>query len=227
MGRIRIGLSGWEDKSWRGSFYPPPLARTDELTYAARRMDTLEVNGTFYGLMSPDSFRRWYDSVPAGFVFAVKGSRFITHNKKLTDVDTALAQFYEQAIAEAIDKTNVTEIELRNWFESQLITEAGTRGTVYRGAADTGDLPNRTVDLLVSRFLLRAEVRSGGTWYELIHDRLVDPILQSNQGWSLKQPLIQMAQDWIDSGHPVNKLLEGQQLHEALPRLNLNDLRPN
>jgi hypothetical protein len=136
--------------------------------------------------------------------------------EELGDVDTALAQFYEQAIAEAIDKAAVTEIELRNWFETQLITEVGTRGTVYRGTSDTGGLPNRTVDLLVSRFLLRAEVRSGGTWYELIHDRLVDPILQSNQAWSQKQPLIQMAQDWLDSGQPVTKLLEGQQLKEAL-----------
>ncbi len=136
--------------------------------------------------------------------------------EELGDVDTALAQFYEQAITEAIDKTAVTEIELRNWFETQLITEVGTRGTVYRGTTGTGDLPNQTVDLLVSRFLLRAEVRSGGTWYELIHDRLVDPILQSNQAWSQKQPLIQMAQDWMDSGQPVTTLLEGQQLKEAL-----------
>jgi hypothetical protein len=136
--------------------------------------------------------------------------------EELGDVDTALAQFYEQAVAEAVEQTEVSEIELRNWFETQLITEVGTRGTVYRGTTETGGLPNRVVDLLVSRFLLRAEVRSGGTWYELIHDRLVDPILQSNQNWSLKQPLIQMAQDWMDSGQPVNKLLEGQQLKEAL-----------
>ncbi len=136
--------------------------------------------------------------------------------QELGDVDKALAQFYEQAIGEAVEKGLVSEIEVRNWFETQLITEAGTRGTVYRGATDTGGLPNPAVDLLVNRFLLRAEVRSGGTWYELIHDRLVQPILQANQVWSAKQPLIQMAQAWFESERSINKLLDGQQLQEAL-----------
>jgi hypothetical protein len=136
--------------------------------------------------------------------------------RELGDVDTALAQFYEQAIVEAAQKTGVSEIDLRNWFETELITEAGTRGTVYRGADHTGGLPNHTVDLLADRFLLRAEVRTGGTWYELVHDRFIDPILQANRVWGLKQPLIQMAQDWEDSGRNINKLLEGQSLKEAL-----------
>lgn len=136
--------------------------------------------------------------------------------QELGDVDKALAQFYEQAIAEVVEKDLVSEIEVRNWFETQLITEAGTRGLVYRGVAETGGLPNQAVDLLVSRFLLRTEVKSGGTWYELVHDRLVEPILQANQAWRLKQPLIQMVQDWVDSDRPVNKLLAGQQLQEAL-----------
>jgi hypothetical protein len=136
--------------------------------------------------------------------------------QELGDVDKALAQFYEQALAEVVQHTGVSEVELRNWFETQLITEAGTRGTVYRGSEQTGGLDNRAVDTLVGKYLLRAEVRTGGTWYELVHDRLVDPILQANRAWSLKQPLIQMARDWVDSGQIINKLLEGQQLREAL-----------
>lgn len=138
------------------------------------------------------------------------------HLRELGDVDKALAQFYEQAIADVVRTLGVSEVDLRNWFETQLITEADTRGTVYRGARQTGGLDNRAVDMLVSKFLLRAEVRTGGTWYELIHDRLVEPILQANQSWRLKQPLLQMAQDWIDSGRTINKLLEGQPLKEAL-----------
>jgi membrane protein involved in colicin uptake len=135
--------------------------------------------------------------------------------QELGDVDTALAQFYEQTIAEVIAQTGVSEIEMRNWFERQLITEAGTRGTVYRGSEQTGGLDNEAVDLLVNKFLLRAEVRTGGTWYELVHDRLVDPIIQANYTWSLKQPLLQMAQDWVESGRSIKKLLEGQQIREA------------
>jgi Tol biopolymer transport system component len=87
---------------------------------------------------------------------------------------------------------------------------------VYRGMEQTGDLPNQTVDFLANKFLLRAEVRPGGTWYELVHDRFVEPILQANQKWRLKQPLIQMCKAWLDSGKSPGKLLEGQQLQEAL-----------
>lgn len=136
--------------------------------------------------------------------------------RELGDVDTALAQFYEQAIVEAVRETGVSEIDLRDWFERQLITEAGTRGMVFQGAEQTGGLDNRTVGFLASRFLLRAEVRSGGNWYELIHDRFIEPIWQANQAWRLKQPLIQMAQAWMDSGKSTSRLLEGQQLKEAM-----------
>lgn len=136
--------------------------------------------------------------------------------QELGNVDQALGQFYEEAIADVSAKTGVPETELRSWFETQLITEAGTRGAVYRGAHQTGGLDNRAVDMLVSKFLLRAEVRSGGVWYELVHDRLIEPIQLSNQRWRLQQPLLQMAHDWIESGRVPDKLLESKQLQAAL-----------
>ncbi len=98
MGRIRIGVSGWNYDGWRGSFYPPDLPRRAELRYAAARFDTLEVNATFYRLTSPKRCRRWRDAVPAEVVLAVKGSRFITHNKKLADTGPALANFFASGI---------------------------------------------------------------------------------------------------------------------------------
>lgn len=136
--------------------------------------------------------------------------------EELGDVDMALAQFYEQALKDAVDQTGVSEIDLRNWFETKLITEARTRGTVYRGRTQTEEIDNPVVDLLVNKFLLRSEVRTGGTWYELVHDRFVDPILQANQEWRLQQPLIQMAQTWEKSGKSPDALLEGQPLKQAL-----------
>ncbi len=136
--------------------------------------------------------------------------------QELGDVDQALAQFYEQALTEVILKTGTSEIDLRNWFESQLVTESGTKGTVYRGPTATGGINNRAVDILVQKFLVRVEVRAGGTWYELIHDRLIEPILKSNQSWRQEQPLIQMARMWADSGKSEASLLEGQQLKEQL-----------
>lgn len=90
---IRIGISGWRYARWRGSFYPAGLTQSRELAYAAERMNSVEVNGSFYGLLRPKSYLRWASEVPDDFVFAVKGSRFITHMKKLVDVRVPLANF--------------------------------------------------------------------------------------------------------------------------------------
>jgi uncharacterized protein YecE (DUF72 family) len=98
MGTIRIGISGWRYEPWRGVFYPPGLAQRRELEYAARRFPSLEINGTFYSLQRPGHFQDWYDATPADFVFAVKGSRFISHMKRLKDVETPLANFFASGL---------------------------------------------------------------------------------------------------------------------------------
>ncbi len=103
MGIIRIGVSGWNYDAWRGDFYPDDLPRRDELAYAARAFDSIEINGTFYSLRTPDDFRRWREEAPRGFRYAIKGSRFITHNKKLRDVDVAVANFFASGLLELGD----------------------------------------------------------------------------------------------------------------------------
>lgn len=90
---IRIGISGWRYAPWRGAFYPPGLRQADELAYAAARLTTIELNGSFYALQRPESYRAWTEQTPEGFVFAVKGPRFVTHMKKLVDVETPVANF--------------------------------------------------------------------------------------------------------------------------------------
>jgi uncharacterized protein YecE (DUF72 family) len=92
-GTIRIGISGWTYAPWRGVFYPAKLPQRQELAYAARRFGAIEINGTFYGLQRPESFGRWRDETPDGFIFAIKCSRYITHMRKLRDVETPLANF--------------------------------------------------------------------------------------------------------------------------------------
>lgn len=104
MGKVRIGTSGWSYDGWRGDFYPPDLKRGRELEYMSRRLDSVEVNGSFYSLLRPETYESWYDQVPAGFVFAVKGSRFITHNKKLADVETPLANFFASGVLALRDR---------------------------------------------------------------------------------------------------------------------------
>ncbi|HYR08691.1 MAG TPA: ATP-binding protein, partial [Longimicrobium sp.] len=113
--------------------------------------------------------------------------------KTYGDVDRALTSYYEQSICNALTcdvaiENGVTESALRNWFEQALITADGTRGTVYRGAEKTGELPTRLVELLDIRFrLVRPELRGTATWYELTHDRFIAPIRESNRRYFLEQ----------------------------------------
>lgn len=95
---VRIGISGWRYAPWRGSFYPPGLPQRAELAHASRLLRTIEINGSFYALQRPESYRRWYEETPEDFLFAVKGGRFITHMLKLRGVEQALANFYASGV---------------------------------------------------------------------------------------------------------------------------------
>ncbi|MEJ7630759.1 MAG: DUF72 domain-containing protein [Nocardioidaceae bacterium] len=98
MTTVRIGISGWTYPGWRGSFYPAGLAHRKELSYAAERFTSIEINGSFYSLQRPSSYRRWYDETPDDFVFSLKGGRFITHMKRLVDVETPVANFLASGV---------------------------------------------------------------------------------------------------------------------------------
>ena len=91
---MRVGISGWTYPPWRGDFYPKGLPHRQELRYAADRLDSIEINGSFYSLQRPSSYAGWRAETPDGFVFAVKGGRFITHMKRLLDADQTLPNFY-------------------------------------------------------------------------------------------------------------------------------------
>ena len=91
MGAIRIGISGWRYEPWRGVFYPEDLVQARELEFASRALPTIEINGSFYSLQRPDSYAAWYDATPPGFMFSVKGNRFITHTLRLKDIDGPVA----------------------------------------------------------------------------------------------------------------------------------------
>ena len=97
-GTVRIGVSGWRYEPWRGAFYPPGLRQDDELAYAAERLPTIELNGSFYSLQTPESYAAWYRATPEGFVFSVKGGRYITHLRRLKDVAKPLANFFASGL---------------------------------------------------------------------------------------------------------------------------------
>jgi uncharacterized protein YecE (DUF72 family) len=98
IGEIRIGISGWRYEPWRGIFYPKGLAQRRELEFASRAVSSIEINGSFYSLQRPSSYRSWHDETPDDFVFAVKGSRYITHMLKLNNVRTPLANFFASGV---------------------------------------------------------------------------------------------------------------------------------
>lgn len=98
MANIRIGISGWRYPPWRGVFYPPKLAQRRELEFASRALPTIEINGSFYSLQTPQSYAAWYDATPPGFVFSVKGNRYVTHILRLREIDTALANVFASGV---------------------------------------------------------------------------------------------------------------------------------
>jgi uncharacterized protein YecE (DUF72 family) len=92
---IRIGCSGWNYGSWRETFYPKGLPASRWLEHYASTFDTVEVNTTFYRLARRPAVERWVSQTPAGFCFAVKSSRYLTHMKRLTDLDRGVQRLYE------------------------------------------------------------------------------------------------------------------------------------
>jgi WD40 repeat protein len=106
-----------------------------------------------------------------------------THLQTFGNIDQALATFYERAVRQVYQSSGQSEKKLRLWFTQTLITPAGTRGTVYRGPTQTGGVANAAVDILENTHLIRGEWRAGARWYELTHDRLIEPIQLSNRLW--------------------------------------------
>jgi uncharacterized protein YecE (DUF72 family) len=103
-GEIRIGISGWRYEPWRGVFYPEKLAQRLELQYASSKFNSIELNGSFYSLQRPKNFQQWYSETPEDFVFSVKAPRFITHIRRLKDVEIPVANFLASGVLRLEDK---------------------------------------------------------------------------------------------------------------------------
>jgi uncharacterized protein YecE (DUF72 family) len=97
---IGVGIGGWTFEPWCGTFYPAGLARARELAYAAERLTSIEVNGTFYRTQTPQTFRKWAAEAPDGFVFSLKGPRYATNRTRLAEAGASVARFVESGITE-------------------------------------------------------------------------------------------------------------------------------
>jgi uncharacterized protein YecE (DUF72 family) len=104
MGKIFIGISGWRYPPWRGVFYPKGLRQADELAFASRALPSIELNGSFYALQRPQSYAAWYQATPPDFVFSHKGNRYITHVRRLRDIDAALANVFASGVFQLREK---------------------------------------------------------------------------------------------------------------------------
>jgi tetratricopeptide (TPR) repeat protein len=139
------------------------------------------------------------------------------------NVNEALADFYETALRQAVETAKVREGDLRRWVEFNLLTAAATRGTIFRGKETTGGMPNEVIDCLEEQHLLRAELRGGERWYELTHDRFIEPIRESNARWLAqragpekeRQNYEHSAAEWSNSGKSRMRLLRRKELRAA------------
>jgi uncharacterized protein YecE (DUF72 family) len=98
IGSIRVGIGGWTYAPWRGTFYPHGLPQKRELEYASRKLTAIEINSTYYASPEPESFAKWHDETPDGFVFAVKGPRFITNRRILAGAGESIERFFNSGV---------------------------------------------------------------------------------------------------------------------------------
>jgi uncharacterized protein YecE (DUF72 family) len=103
-GTIRIGIGGWTYEPWRGTFYPDKLPQKRELEYASRRLTSIEINGTFYGSQRPETFAKWRDETPDGFVFSLKAPRYATNRNVLAEAGATIERFFASGVMELKDK---------------------------------------------------------------------------------------------------------------------------
>jgi uncharacterized protein YecE (DUF72 family) len=117
MSELRIGVSGWKYESWRNDFYPKGLTQSRELEFISRQMNSVEINGSFYSLQRPASYARWADETPDDFLFSVKGSKYISHMKKLVDVRKPLANFFASGVLMLGKKLGPILWQLPPWLQ--------------------------------------------------------------------------------------------------------------
>ncbi|CAJ1391073.1 unnamed protein product [Effrenium voratum] len=103
-GTIRTGIGGWTFDAWNQTFYPPEVKKKNQLDYASRQLRTIEINGTYYRGQKPETFAKWAAAAPDGFVFAVKGNRFVTNRKVLAEAGESMDRFFATGVTELGDR---------------------------------------------------------------------------------------------------------------------------
>ncbi|HUR39541.1 MAG TPA: DUF72 domain-containing protein [Verrucomicrobiae bacterium] len=176
-GAARIGISGWRYGPWRGTFYPEDLPQARELAHASRQLDTIEINGSFYSLQTPQSYGAWRDATPPGFVFAVKGGRFITHIKRLRDCTAPLANFFASGVLALQDKLGPVLWQLPPFFRFDAKVIGDFLAQLPRTTSEAAQLGKRhDARLNKDRAYLEVDAeRPLRHTMEVRHDSFIDP----------------------------------------------------
>ena len=155
-GRIHVGMGGWVFEPWRGVFYPDDLKQKDELRYASRHVTAIEINSTYYSTQKPATFAKWRSETPEGFVFTLKGSRFVTNRRELATAGESMTRYVEQGITELGDRLGPIFWQFANTkkfdpadFEAFLqLLPASVRGARLRHAVEVRHDSFRTPEFI-------------------------------------------------------------------------------
>jgi uncharacterized protein YecE (DUF72 family) len=157
MAETRVGISGWRYTPFRGRFYPPRLPHRLELNFASRCLNSIEINGSFYSLQWPNAYAQWYSATPADFVCSVKGSRFITHMKRLKNVEQAQANFWASGILRLEEKLGPILWQLPPNFQFDGDTLERFLDNLPRSTADAAGIARNHSDFMKERCWLKVQ----------------------------------------------------------------------
>jgi uncharacterized protein YecE (DUF72 family) len=220
-GHIRIGVGGWTYEPWRGSFYPEGLVQKRELEYAASKLTSIEINGTFYGSQKPETFIKWREETPAGFVFSLKAPRYATHRRELAAAGPTIERFLSSGVLELQDKLGAinwqlmpaTKFEPADFEAFLKLLPQKAEGRVLRHAVEVRHESFRVAELVaMARHYGVAVVVAGDSEYPLIPDATAPFVYARIMGTKSKEPAgysaaeldawALRAQNWAKGGHP-------------------------
>lgn len=220
-GHIRIGVGGWTYEPWRGSFYPEGLVQKRELEYAASKLTSIEINGTFYGSQKPETFVKWREETPAGFVFSLKAPRYAAQRRELAAAGPTIERFLKSGVLELKEKLGAINWQLMPAtkfdpadFESFLkLLPKKADGHVLRHAVEVRHASFRVPELVaMARHHGVAVVVAGDSEYPLIPDatapfvyaRIMGTKSNESLGYSATEldAWAARARQWAGGGHP-------------------------
>lgn len=176
MGAIYIGIAGWRYEPWRGVFYPDGLAHERELAFASQNFPSIELNGSFYALQKPATYAAWYAQTPPGFVFSVKGNRFITHTRRLRDIEGPLANMLASGVFNLRDKLGPLLWQFPPNFKFDPARMAHFLSLLPHNTTEGLALARQHEDRMIGKVALEVDKRRPLRHaVEIRHDSFVDP----------------------------------------------------